>query len=178
MERILEFEIDSTTIRSLASALRRAPDFASRALRAYYMCSRPVPMTPKRESAAPSDAEWRVLNALWRKHPASARDLLDALASDRRWAYTTLKTILTRMEQKGLVRMEMRGNTASYEPAIEQQRAQRHALSSLIERVFEGAAGPLLAQLVDDERLSAADRRKLASLADDVEAKERKRGGR
>src|SRR5262245_49028623 len=60
-----------------------------------------------RTSPQPSDAEWKVLNALWREHPASARDLLDRLSADTGWAYTTLKTILTRMEEKGLVRTQM-----------------------------------------------------------------------
>jgi BlaI family transcriptional regulator, penicillinase repressor len=135
-------------------------------------------MTPRRESAVPSDAEWRVLNELWRKHPASARDLLAALSGRTRWAYTTLKTILTRMEQKGLVRVAMRGNTAWYEPAVERERAQKHALRALIERVFEGAAGPLLAHLVEGQRLSASDREKLAAWAAEIDAREKRRARR
>jgi BlaI family penicillinase repressor len=131
-----------------------------------------------RESPQPSDAEWKVLNALWRKHPASARELLQALAAETGWAYTTLKTVLTRMEDKGFVRTEMRGNTAWYEPAIERRSAQRDAVRTLIERVFEGAAGPLLAHLFEGERLSASERRKLEDWVAEVERKEAKRGGR
>lgn len=128
-----------------------------------------------RRSPQPSDAEWKVLNALWRKHPASARELLAELAAETGWAYTTLKTVLTRMQEKGLVRTEMRGNAAWYEPLLEQRGAQRAALRSLIERVFEGAAGPLLAHLVDDEQLSAAERKKLAGWIAAVEKKEGRR---
>ena len=117
----------------------------------------------KREGQHPSDAEWKVLHALWRAHPANARELLDALHADTGWAYTTLKTVLGRMLEKGLVRAEMRGNTAWYEPAVEQTHARHTALRNMIERVFEGAAGPLLAHLVDHESLSAAERKKLAS---------------
>ena len=130
-----------------------------------------------REAPQPSDAEWKVLNALWRKHPASARELLELLR-DEGWAYTTLKTMLTRMQGKGLVRARMRANAAWYEPAIQQSATQRDAVRTLIARVFEGAAGPLLAHLADDERLSAAERRKLASWAADVERKEARRGRR
>jgi BlaI family transcriptional regulator, penicillinase repressor len=128
-----------------------------------------------RESSQPSDAEWKVLNALWRKHPANARDLLEEL-SDEDWAYTTLKTMLTRMEQKGFVRTRMRGNTTWYEPAIEQRATQRRAVRSLIEKVFEGAAGPLLAHLADSERLNAGERKKLEAWIAEVERKEAKRG--
>jgi BlaI family penicillinase repressor len=151
------------------------PIFQESGLASYYMCSRVGPVA--RETPQPSDAEWKVLNALWRKHPANARELLDQLRGED-WAYTTLKTILTRMQEKGLVRAEMRANTTWYEPAIKQSTTQRDALRTLITRVFEGAAGPLLAHLADDESLSAADRKKLAGWAADIERKEAKRGRR
>ncbi len=121
----------------------------------------------------PSEGEWKVLNALWRRHPANARELLDELHAETAWAYTTLKTMLTRLEEKGLVRTEMRGNVAWYSPAIERRAAQRSALRSLIDRVFGGAAGPLLAQLADDASLSPAERKKLEGWAARSEAEER-----
>src|SRR5689334_8710189 len=127
-----------------------------------------------RETVQPSDAEWKVLNALWRKHPANARDLLARLRGES-WAYTTLKTMLTRMEAKGFVRTQMRGNVLWYEPAIEQRATQRDAVRTLIERVFEGAAGPLLAHLAENEKLSAAERKKLAGWVAEVERKEARR---
>jgi BlaI family penicillinase repressor len=130
------------------------------------------------ETSQPSDAEWKVLNALWRKHPANARELLAVLSAETGWAYTTLKTMLTRMEEKRFVRTQMRGNAAWYSPVIEQRAAQRRAVRTLIERVFEGAAGPLLAHLADDESLSAAERKKLEGWIAGVERKETQRGRR
>ncbi len=130
-----------------------------------------------REPARPSDAEWKVLNALWRKHPANARELLERLR-DHDWAYNTLKTMLTRMEEKGFVRTKMHGNVTWYEPAIEQRATQRNAVRMLIERVFEGASGPLLAHLAEDKRLTAAERKKLEAWIVEVERKEARRAGR
>mgnify|MGYP002390148889 CR=1 FL=1 len=60
----------------------------------------------KRRSDTPpalSDAEWKVMRALWARHPATARELLDALAADTGWAYTTLRTLLARLVEKGAV---------------------------------------------------------------------------
>jgi BlaI family transcriptional regulator, penicillinase repressor len=131
----------------------------------------------KRETPQPSDAEWKVLNALWREHPATARELLDRLR-DTDWAYNTLKTILTRMQEKGLVRAEMRAHAAWYEPVITRNATQRDAVRTLIARVFEGAAGPLLAHLAENESLSAAERKKLAGWAAGIERKEKRRGRR
>ena len=133
-------------------------------------------MTRERREQQPSDAEWKVLHALWRKHPANARELLEALRGDTGWAYTTLKTVLARMLEKGFVSAEMRGNTAWYEPAVEQQRASKAALRNMIERVFEGAAGPLLAHLVDHESLSRAERKRLTALLGELDRKEPRDG--
>lgn len=112
-------------------------------------------------SLQPSAAEWRVLHALWRGEPASARELLERLRGETGWAYTTLKTMLTRMQQKGLVRAHVRGQATLYEPALPREKSQRSALRALVERVFEGAAGSALAQLMEPEELSAADRKRL-----------------
>ncbi len=130
-----------------------------------------------RETVEPSDAEWKVLNALWSKYPANARELL-ALLRDDDWAYTTLKTMLSRMEIKGFVGTKMRGNTTWYTPLIEQRATQRTAVRTLLDRVFGGAAGPLLAHLAEHESLSAAERKKLEAWVRDVERKEPKRGRR
>jgi len=130
-----------------------------------------------RETAQPSDAEWKVLNALWRGHPASARDLLVRLR-DEAWAYNTLKTMLTRMEEKGLVRSEMRGNVSWYAPAVKRRAAQRDAVRTLIRRVFEGASGPLLAHLAEDASLTPGERKKLEAWIAEVERREAKRDGR
>jgi predicted transcriptional regulator len=101
-----------------------------------------------------------VLHALWRRGKATSRELLEELAAEN-WAYTTLKTMLTRMEEKGFVRSRPLGNAAQYEPLLARGEAQRSALRTLIERVFEGAAGPLLAHLAEEERLSAVERAEL-----------------
>ena len=130
-----------------------------------------------RETAQPSDAEWKVLNALWEKHPANARQLLIHLREEG-WAYNTLKTMLARMEIKGFVRTEMRGNTIWFEPAIEQRVTQGNAVRTLLDRVFGGAAGPLLAHLAEHKSLSAAERKKLEAWVRDVDRKEPKRARR
>lgn len=130
-----------------------------------------------RRKPEPSGGEWLVLNCLWRRGGASTRELLGDLRGSKRWAYSTLKTVLARMEAKGLVRSEPRGRETWYEAAVAQDSARASALSSLIDRVFDGAAGPLLAHLIDAERLSAADRKTLERWRAELDAREGKRAG-
>jgi BlaI family penicillinase repressor len=127
-----------------------------------------------RDLPVPTESEWIVLHALWRQHPATARELLEAVGKETGWAYTTLKTILTRMEEKGLVKSVARGRSDAYEPRVERGEAQRKTLTGVLERVFEGAAGSLLSRLVDTKHLTSADRKKLEALLEEID---RRKGG-
>ena len=53
-----------------------------------------------------TQAEWQVMNALWERYPATARDIAERLPASVKWAYTTIKTLLTRLLEKGAVSEE------------------------------------------------------------------------
>lgn len=116
-----------------------------------------------------SEAEWRVMSPVWAKGEASARDVLEALSPGTEWAYTTLKTMMDRLVEKGALRARKRGNVTLYEPALSRVAATKSALRALVDRAFGGAFPPLVRFLVDevDEKqgkLSAADGETLRSL--------------
>lgn len=111
-----------------------------------------------------TDAEWKVLNAVWQSVPASARDVIDRLHGDADWAYTTVKTMLARLSEKGAVSTERRGNTVYYTPLVSKPDARRSAIQDLVNRAFDGAFVPLLQFLVEDGSLSPRDRAELSRL--------------
>lgn len=117
-----------------------------------------------------SDSEWTVMNVLWQNHPASARDILEALPPGTDWAYTTVKTILTRLEDKGTLRSTLRGNTKHFEPLITRDKARRTAVRSLIDRAFGGATGALFHHLVEEDKIPENKRAELAKLLDEIRA--------
>lgn len=120
-----------------------------------------------------SDAEWTVMRAVWEAGSGptaaetSARELLERIelapgaGREPGWAYTTLKTMLARLVEKGALRERKRGNVSLYEPLVTQEQARRSALHSLVDRAFDGAFGPLLQHIVTRERLSTRDRETL-----------------
>ena len=114
-----------------------------------------------------SDAEWTVMNVLWSAAPRRVRDVLDALPPEREWAYTTVKTILTRLADKGAVVMTKDGNVSQFSPLVTRRKARRTALRSLLDRAFDGAFGALIHHVVDDERMSAGDRRRLREMLEE-----------
>ena len=106
-------------------------------------------------------AEWQIMNALWSEHPATARQIADRLADEVNWAYTTIKTMLTRLAGKGAVRERKSSNISIYEPLLSREKARRSALRAVMDQAFDGAFGPLMHFLVEEENLSAKQRAEL-----------------
>ena len=105
-----------------------------------------------------SDAEWQIMNALWEKHPATAREISQNLPRSVNWAYTTVKTMLTRLAEKRAVSETKRGNVCFYDPLVSRQKARSSALKNLANQAFDGAFGPLMHFLVEEEKLSKKQR--------------------
>jgi len=116
-----------------------------------------------------SEAEWQIMNALWSNHPATARQLAQQLPQEKKWAYTTIKTMLTRLVEKGAVSEHKQGNTSVYEPLLERKNARGSAIKSLIDQAFEGGLAPMLSFLMEDNRLSKSERKTLKEMLDKKE---------
>lgn len=110
-----------------------------------------------------TDTEWQVMNVLWERYPATARGIAERLPKEINWAYTTIKTLLARLVEKGAVKERKKGNTSLYEPLLTRQAARRNALKSLVNQAFDGAFGPLMHFLLENQKLSAKQRRQLLS---------------
>lgn len=114
-----------------------------------------------------TEAEWQIMKALWEEHPATAREIMERLPAGVKWAYTTIKTMLTRLVDKQVVSEAKQGNTSVYDPLISQRKARLSALRSLLETAFDGAMGPLVHFLVEEEQLTPKQKRELARLVED-----------
>jgi BlaI family penicillinase repressor len=118
-----------------------------------------------------TQSEWQIMNALWDKNPVTARELAEHLPDDVHWAYTTIKTMLSRLVVKEAVSERKRGNTSVYEPLISRTRARGSALHSLINQAFDGAVEPLVHSLVDGRKLSKKEREKLIRILREEDSK-------
>jgi BlaI family penicillinase repressor len=121
-----------------------------------------------------TDTEWQIMNCLWERYPATARGIAERLPKEVKWAYTTIRTLLSRLVDKGAVREYKRGITSQYEPVLRQEDAQRSAFKTLLNQAFDGAFGPMLHFLVNDQSLTDAQRQ---ALAEALEAQSKKKGG-
>lgn len=122
-------------------------------------------------------AELEVLKTLWDHNPATVREVMNHLHErGRRVAYTTVLTFLSRLEQKGYVRSDKSGVAYVYRPKVSREKVSRSRLRTLLEELYDGAAAPLVLQLVRDERFTRAELDELQSLIEDLDAKAPKRG--
>ena len=120
-----------------------------------------------------TEAEWQIMNALWQDHPATARDIADRLPAGVSWAYTTIKTMLTRLVDKQAVSEAKQGKASVYRPLLSQKKARLGAFKSLVDQAFGGAMGPLVHCLVEEKNLTTKQQKQLLNLL----AEDRDKGG-
>lgn len=117
-----------------------------------------------------SDGEWKAMRGVWaRGGPATARDVLDEVADETGWSYSTVRTLLGRLVEKGALETSRRGNTAVYTARISEADARRSAVRQLVDRAFDGTLGTLVQHLARGDELSDADRERLRAWLDDGE---------
>jgi len=101
--------------------------------------------------------ELRIMDAVWRTGPASVREIQEALPPKNRPAYTTVQTMVYRLEAKGAVkRVKKIGNAHVFEAAISRESTQRRLIDELLS-FFGGKIQPVMAHLVESGRLSLED---------------------
>jgi len=108
-----------------------------------------------------TEAEWQIMNTLWEDWPATGRQIADRLPENVNWAYTTIKTMLTRLADKQAVKETKKGSIGIYKPILSRQNARRNALKSLANQAFDGAFGPLMHFLLEDQKLTPKQRQEL-----------------
>jgi BlaI family penicillinase repressor len=118
-----------------------------------------------------TQAEWQIMNALWEKHPATARDIMSRLPQDVKWAYTTLKTMLSRLAEKKAVSEQKQSNTSVYEPLVSQHKARLSAFRLLLDQSFDGAMGPLMHFMLQEQKLNDKQKKELIEILQDESEK-------
>jgi predicted transcriptional regulator len=126
-----------------------------------------------------TDAEWAVLQVLWERGPATARQLRDALyPKGGPSAHATIHKLLERLEGKGHVRRQRSEGALVFAAAIERDDLIGRQLEAVVEKMCGGSLQPLLTNLVRVKRLSAADLRELLDLFEDLHAKAKSKNER
>src|SRR5262245_61042274 len=111
--------------------------------------------------------EMEIMDALWGLGSASIREIHEKLPEKKRPAYTTVQTIIRRLEEKGAVRQTKQiGNAHIFEPVVMREAVYKRLIDELLD-LWGGSARPLMAHLAEAGRLRLEDVREIeAMLAD------------
>ena len=117
-----------------------------------------------------SEFELDVMAHFWSDRELSAPELFERIGSERGVAYSTVKTIVDRLEEKGAIeRVANRGRTIFYSPIIKRERVRKPLVKTFLRRLFGNDLRPLFAQLLQDEKLSEGDLEYLRQLVAEAE---------
>ena len=111
-----------------------------------------------------TEGEWAILRAVWDHQPCAAPTVQEALAAERGWTYSTVKTMMDRMAAKGLLATERIRNLVLYRSAVTRAAAQKGEVLSALRRAFNGAMTPMMQFLLNSQPVSGEQLDELEAL--------------
>ena len=123
----------------------------------------------KRTPPRPTDTELEILRVLWQQGPSTVRQAHEELTKSRFTGYTTTLKMLQIMTAKGLVERDDSQRTHVYTACLTQQQTQRHLISDLLSRAFDGSARKLVVQALSAEKISPRELDQIRRLLDELE---------
>lgn len=112
-----------------------------------------------------TEAEWIIMKVVWENEPCAAGTVQEALANSKDWAYSTVKTTMDRMANKGFLEIRKIRNLQLFSSAISEVDAKRGEFHKMLTRAFDGALTPMMQFLIEHEGLSKAESAQLRKLA-------------
>jgi BlaI family transcriptional regulator, penicillinase repressor len=118
--------------------------------------------------------ELQIMEALWTRGQASIREIQESFPEKKRPAYTTIQTMVYRLEGKKAVRRVKKvGNFHVFEAAVSRHVAQRKLIDDLL-ALFGGRTQPVMAHLIESGKLTLADVKEAEKALRQLEGKEKK----
>jgi BlaI family penicillinase repressor len=130
----------------------------------------PPAVEPDDAQVALSDLQMDVMRTLWREGERSVGEVTEALRGRRGLAHTTVSTLLTRLQRRGLVSSRRDGRQLIYKAEVDERQVRRSMVSGLLGSLFGGDAQALVAHLVREDEISAEDLAAVRRLLDRKEA--------
>jgi predicted transcriptional regulator len=111
---------------------------------------------PKKESAAPrlGRLETQIMNVVWKRETATVHDVRDAFGGGRKPAYSTILTMMRKLEAKGFLEHAVQDRKYVYRAVIDQQRVRRSVIGDLVQRLFDGSPALLVNSLLQQDSVS------------------------
>jgi len=113
-----------------------------------------------------SDAEWQVMKVLWNKAPLTSSEIIEQLSDDTSWSPKTIHTLLSRLTAKKALEVDKTHTPYLYRPLVTQEECRKEETKFFLEKVYDGSLKMLLANFVDDHKLSPEEIEELKRILD------------
>lgn len=123
---------------------------------------------PRKPSATLTDAELRLMQALWNGGPMTVAEVVDALPKRERVAYSTVLTTLRILERKGYVRHDEQGRAYVYQAIVGREEAQRSTVRHLVKKFFDDSPAALVLNLIESDALDADELARVKKLIEEA----------
>jgi BlaI family penicillinase repressor len=126
---------------------------------------------PKKKAVELTEAEWDIMKVVWEKEPCTAGTVQETLAQSKDRAYSTVKTTMDRMVEKGFLEIDRIRNLQLFKSRISEVHAKRGEFRKMLKRAFGGALTPMMQFLIEHEGLSKAESAQLRRLVNKAKKK-------
>ena len=113
-----------------------------------------------------SDAEFEVMDVIWKYAPISTNEITDRLAKTKDWSPKTIYTMLSRLEKKGVIVHEKEGRVFVYSALIQKDAYLKAERSAFINRFFDGALNQMVVSYLNENDLKKNDIDTLQAILD------------
>ncbi len=113
-----------------------------------------------------TDAEWTVMDILWKKSPLSGKDVFEELKDKTDWKIKTLKTLLNRLVNKKAITFKQKSRVYLYSPLVSREDCIGFENKSFLHKFYQGSIKKMLTGFVENENLSSEDIEELQKIID------------
>ena len=128
---------------------------------------------PQIEAVELTEAEWDIMKVVWEKEPCTAGTVQEIMAMTKERAYSTVKTTMDRMVEKGFLRIDRIRNLQLFRSCISEVDAKRGEFRKMLKRAFDGALTPMMQFLIEHEGLSKEEASQLRKLVQNQKSENR-----
>jgi len=116
-----------------------------------------------------SESEWKVMKVLWETPDLTLREIAARL-EDTDWSYTTIRTLVTRLTEKGVIGADRSSSNFRYYPEASENECKLKEVNRLLSRVFDGSVSMLVSTLTKDSNLTEEERKELMSIIEKMDS--------
>lgn len=115
-----------------------------------------------------SEAEWKVMEVLWDNPNSAIKEITTAL-QDSDWSYSTIRTLVLRLCEKGAIGADTTIGNYKYYPMVSETECKKHETRNFLNKIYNGSLKVLVSTLVSDSNLTQKDINELMKIIDKIE---------